>query len=284
MARQLGSAFEATGLGLQGKLGYVEKREFLSSRQPPFAPGRPLAFGSRAPFCCSSSVTFPAPIPFTTVVPCSSIVPVRASPKVSATSFVAPNSSVIGDVELGADSGVWYGAVVRGDIGAVKVGAGANLSDRVQLSGPSSIGSGVTVGSNSVLHSCRIGDSTLIEPNCRILAGATIGANSRLAANALVMPGASIGTGELWAGSPATLQRQLDASEIDALKHGASQTAVLAEAHDFETCKTHEEVFEDELDLADAEERQDDSHWYQPVVPTGRSGLLYDQKKVLKES
>ena len=117
----------------------------------------------------------------------------------------------------------------------------------------------------------------------RILAGATIGANSRIAANALVAPGASIGSGELWAGSPASLQRSLDASEIEALQQLSSESVTLSEAHDFETCKSHEEVFEDELDMLDAEERQDDSHWYQPEIPANRSGKMYDQRKTLEE-
>tara|TARA_B110000208_G_scaffold72878_1_gene93867 strand:- start:362 stop:772 length:411 start_codon:yes stop_codon:yes gene_type:complete len=101
------------------------------------------------------------------VVPDSSIVPVRASPKVSATSFVAPNSNVVGDVTLDDDSAVWYGATVRGDVGAVKVGAGSSIAERAMVSGPSTIGSGVTIGSNSVLQSCTVGDASYIEPGCR---------------------------------------------------------------------------------------------------------------------
>ncbi|MEG2857892.1 MAG: gamma carbonic anhydrase family protein, partial [Clostridia bacterium] len=89
-----------------------------------------------------------------------------AYPRISENVFVAENASIIGDVTLGTQASVWFGAVLRGDVSHIIIGAGSNVQDNVTIhvsAGiPAVIGCGVTVGHNAVLHGCEIGDNTLI--------------------------------------------------------------------------------------------------------------------------
>src|SRR5258705_3979652 len=114
-------------------------------------------------------------------------------PSLHAEGWVAPNASVIGQVTLAARASVWYGATLRAEAEPIEIGFGTNIQDGVTIhvdsEFPVSIGTGVSVGHNAVLHGCVVEDDALIGMGAVILNGATIGAGSLVAAGAVVPPG-----------------------------------------------------------------------------------------------
>ncbi|MEO8444960.1 MAG: gamma carbonic anhydrase family protein [Gammaproteobacteria bacterium] len=141
--------------------------------------------------------------------------------------FIAPNASVIGDVELGDEVSIWFGAVLRGDVERLTVGARCNVQDNSVLhSDPGSplvLGENVTVGHAVILHGCRIGDGSLIGMGASILNDARIGRNCLVGANALVTEGKQFADGMLIVGSPARVIRPLTADEIARLATSADR-------------------------------------------------------------
>ncbi len=141
------------------------------------------------------------------------------SPVIAEGVWLAPGSAVVGDVVLGADTSVWYGAVVRGDSNYVRVGARTNIQDQAVVHttrdiNPTTIGDGVTVGHQATLHACTVRDGALIGIGARVLDGAEVGEEAVLAAGALVPPGAKIPPRVLALGSPARVRRELSAEEL----------------------------------------------------------------------
>ncbi|MDQ6764860.1 MAG: gamma carbonic anhydrase family protein [Verrucomicrobiota bacterium] len=139
--------------------------------------------------------------------------------------FVAPNATVVGDVTLEADSSVWYGAVLRGDINRIVVGSGSNIQDCAVIhladDFPALIGRLVTVGHSAIVHACIIRDEVLVGMGAIVLDGAEIGPRSIIGANALVTAGTRIPAGSLVLGSPAKIARQLTAEEQQRIKKWA---------------------------------------------------------------
>ena len=135
--------------------------------------------------------------------------------------FIAPGAHVVGDVQLGARVGVWFGAVIRGDNEPIIVGEDTNIQDGAILhsdpGSPQIIGDKVTIGHRAIVHGCRIGDGTLIGMGAIILNNAVIGRNCLVGAGALITEGKSFPDGSLIVGSPAKVVRELDASAIEAL-------------------------------------------------------------------
>ncbi|TWV56048.1 gamma carbonic anhydrase family protein [Streptomyces misionensis] len=156
-------------------------------------------------------------------------------PRVDAEAFVAPNASLIGDVTVGAGASVWYGAVVRGDVERISVGAQANVQDNVTLHAdpgfPVRIGERVSVGHNAVVHGATVEDDCLIGMGATVLNGAVIGAGSLVAAQALVPQGMVVPAGSLVAGVPAKVRRELSAEEREGLTLNGTLYAGLAQAH-----------------------------------------------------
>jgi hypothetical protein len=140
------------------------------------------------------------------------------SPRLGLNVFLAPNATVIGDVELGDEASVWFGAVLRGDIGSIAVGARSNVQDLACVhltSGLSStrIGADVTVGHGAILHGCTVGDRALIGMGAIVLDNAEIGAGSVVAAGSLVPPRMIVPPGSLVRGNPARVVREVTESE-----------------------------------------------------------------------
>ena len=148
-------------------------------------------------------------------------------PRVHPTAFIAPSADVIGDVEVGENASIWFGAVLRGDINRIVIGANSNVQDNavVHLADeyPAIIGNFVTIGHSAVVHACVIEDECLIGMGAIILDGAVIGARSIVGAGALVTPGTIIPPGSMVLGSPAKVTRALDEERQSGLKHWAEK-------------------------------------------------------------
>jgi carbonic anhydrase/acetyltransferase-like protein (isoleucine patch superfamily) len=139
--------------------------------------------------------------------------------------FKARNALVTGDVTLGADVGIWFGCVVRGDDAPLTIGARTNVQDLTMIhadtGAPNVIGSEVTVGHRCVLHGVRIGDGSLIGMGAVLLGGSVIGSEALVAAGAVVREGFSVPDGMLAAGVPAKLIRPLTPEERKSFRASA---------------------------------------------------------------
>lgn len=140
--------------------------------------------------------------------------------------WIAPDAHVIGDVTLGEDVGVWFGAVLRGDGVPIKVGAGTNIQEGTMVHAdpgfPATIGAGCTIGHHAIIHGCTIGDGSLIGMGATVLNGARIGRNCLVGANALVTEGKEFPDGSLIVGTPAKAVRQLTQEQIFGLRQSAA--------------------------------------------------------------
>lgn len=164
------------------------------------------------------------------------IVPLGGNtPTIDDTAWVAPNATLVGQVTLGPESSVFYGAVLRGDVDSITLGARSNLQDNVTVhcdSGiPTSIGAGVSVGHAAVLHGCTVEDDCLIGMSATVLNGAVIGAGSLVAAGAVVLEGTIIPPRSLVAGVPAKVRRELTDAEFEKVKDNATHYVGYAKTH-----------------------------------------------------
>ena len=139
--------------------------------------------------------------------------------------WIAPDAHVIGNVTLGDDVGIWFGACLRGDNDSITVGAGSNIQEgamvHVDPGFPVSIGTGCTIGHHAIVHGCTIGDNSLIGMGATVLNGARIGNNCLVGANALVTEGKVFPDNSLIVGAPAKAIRVLDEATIEGLKKSA---------------------------------------------------------------
>ena len=140
-------------------------------------------------------------------------------PQISSEAFIAPNATVLGDVVVSAEASIWYGCVLRGDVGAIRVGTGSNIQDlsllHVSTGGPPcAVGDWCTVGHGVILHSCRLDDQAFVGFGARVLDGARVCSNGVLGAGAVLPPGKVVGERELWIGSPAKFVRKLTDEEV----------------------------------------------------------------------
>ena len=147
--------------------------------------------------------------------------------------FIAPNASVMGNVELLADASVWFGVVIRGDAEKIIVGAGSNIQDASVLHAdpgyPLLIGNNVTVGHKAMLHGCIIGDDSLIGINAVVLNVAKIGKHCLIGANTLVTENTEIPDGSMVLGSPGKIVRQLSEEQRQALTLSAQHYVLNAQ-------------------------------------------------------
>ncbi len=135
-------------------------------------------------------------------------------PAIHPTAFIAPTAAVMGDVTLGEDSSVWYGAVLRGDMAPIVIGAQSNIQDgtivHVDAGVSCSVGRRVGVGHRVVLHGCIVEDDCLIAMGSLLLNGVRIGAGSVVAAGAVVPEGMQVPPGSLVMGVPGRIVRPVD--------------------------------------------------------------------------
>ena len=147
------------------------------------------------------------------------IIPFRGHiPEISKTAFIAPSASIIGDVKIGAGSGVWYNCVLRGDMNEIRIGENSNVQDGTiihvaSLGQGTYIGSRVSIGHLALIHACTIEDDAMIGMQATIMDGAVIEAGALVAAGSLVPPGKRVLKGQMWAGSPAKYMRDVRKSD-----------------------------------------------------------------------
>ena len=158
------------------------------------------------------------------------------SPRVASDAFVAHSAEVIGDGVIGERSSIWYGAVLRGDVEAIRIGSETSIQDNTVIHVDSSgfstvVGDRVTVGHSVVLHGCRIGNDALIGIGSILLNGAEVGDGAMIAAGSLVTPGTKIPPGMLALGSPARVKRPLTEEEMSHNRLGVAHYVQLAREH-----------------------------------------------------
>ncbi len=140
------------------------------------------------------------------------------APRIDPIAFIAPTAAVIGNVEIGADSSIWFHCVLRGDTNLIRIGQRTNIQDGSIIhvnagNWPALIGDDVTVGHAAVIHACTLHNRAFVAIGSTVLDGAVIEEGGVLAAGSLLTPGKRIGRFELWQGSPAKFVRVLDAEE-----------------------------------------------------------------------
>lgn len=147
------------------------------------------------------------------------------SPKIDKDAFVAPSADVIGKVEIGKDSSIWFNVVIRGDVGYAKIGENTSIQDLSMLHMTKDywlkVGDNVTVGHSVTLHGCEIGDNCLIGMGATILDNAKVGKNCIIGAGAVILENANFPDNSLIAGLPAKVKRKVSKEEAEGLKEHA---------------------------------------------------------------
>jgi carbonic anhydrase/acetyltransferase-like protein (isoleucine patch superfamily) len=164
------------------------------------------------------------------------------TPEIDPEAWLDPTCLVIGDVHLGAQSSIWPGAVVRGDIHRIRIGRETNIQDGSVLhnshdgpfmpgGSPLIIGNRVTVGHKAVLHGCEIGDGCLIGMGAIVMDKVVVQPGVLIAAGSLVPPGKKLVSGYLYSGSPVRQTRPLTDREKEFFSYSAAYYVKLAERH-----------------------------------------------------
>ena len=162
-------------------------------------------------------------------------------PRVHESVWIAPGAALIGDVEIGADSSVFYGSVLRGDVECIRIGERTNIQDQVTIHvadgiHPALLGHEITVGHRAVVHGCTVRDGALIGIGAIVLDGAVIGEEALVAAGAVVTPGTTIEPRTLAVGMPARPVRRLTPDEIARQRSRALQYVETARHHARSRC------------------------------------------------
>ncbi|MCF8163248.1 MAG: gamma carbonic anhydrase family protein [Sulfuritalea sp.] len=148
------------------------------------------------------------------------------TPDVDASAYVTDSASVIGNVHLAANTSIWFGAALRGDNELISIGEGSNVQEcavlHTDIGYPLVVGKNVTIGHQTMLHGCTVGDGSLIGIQAIVLDGAVIGKNCLVAAGALVTSGKEFPDNSLIMGSPAKAVRELTQEQINDIQRGVT--------------------------------------------------------------
>ncbi|GAC1651708.1 MAG: gamma carbonic anhydrase family protein [Vulcanimicrobiaceae bacterium] len=148
-------------------------------------------------------------------------------PKVHPSAFVAPSAVLIGDVEVGEESSIWFGTVIRGDNGPIRIGARTSIQDNsvvhVSETGQTIIGDDVTVGHCAVMEDCNVGNFAVIGSNAVLLNGSVIGERALIGAGSVVGERAQIPPSVVAAGSPATVKKPLEGEALHWIEIAAKE-------------------------------------------------------------
>lgn len=154
-------------------------------------------------------------------------------PTIHPDAFIAPGAVVIGDVHIGKETSVWFGCVIRGDVNTIRIGERTNIQDGTVIhvtrkTGPTTIGSGITIGHKVLIHAATIEDGAFIGMGSSLLDFAVVESGGFLAAGAQLTPGKRVPTGQMWAGNPAKYFRELKVEEIQFIPVSAQNYVDLA--------------------------------------------------------
>lgn len=157
-------------------------------------------------------------------------------PQIDPSAFIASGAVIIGDVVIGAEASIWSGCVLRGDVGVIRIGARTNIQDGTIIhvtrgAQGTHIGQGVTVGHCALLHDCTIEAGGFIGMRATMLDGARVEKGGMLAAGALLTNNKTVGSGQVWAGSPAKYWRDITAQERAEFDERADEYASLAKMY-----------------------------------------------------
>ncbi len=146
--------------------------------------------------------------------------------------FIAPTATVIGEVTLGEETGIWYGAVIRGDKDRIEIGAGSNIQDNAVVHTsrgfPARIGKEVSVGHGAILHGCTVHDRVLVGMGAIVMNGAVVGEDTIIAAGAVVTEGTVIPPGSVVMGVPAKVVKQASPEQKAGIRKNAESYIALA--------------------------------------------------------
>ncbi|PHQ70133.1 MAG: gamma carbonic anhydrase family protein [Sneathiella sp.] len=165
------------------------------------------------------------------------IIPFKGiTPNIAESAFIAPSTSIIGDVEIGEGSSIWFNCVLRGDVHAIRVGERSNIQDGTVIhvsngTFSTTIGDDVLVGHNCMIHGCTLENGSFVGLGAIVMDGVVVESGGMVAAGALVTPGKRVRAGELRGGSPAKCLRQLTDEERASLTNGAGHYAKLAQTY-----------------------------------------------------
>jgi carbonic anhydrase/acetyltransferase-like protein (isoleucine patch superfamily) len=156
-------------------------------------------------------------------------------PKVAPSAFIAPTAVLIGDVEVGEEASIWFGTVIRGDNGPIRIHARANVQDNsvvhVSEGFETVIEEGATVGHCAILEDCRIGRGALIGTNATVLNGAHVGEQSLVAAGSVVPANAQIPPRVVVAGAPAVIKKELVGAAVGWVEHAGPEYVELSRSY-----------------------------------------------------
>lgn len=156
-----------------------------------------------------------------------------SNPSIAEDAFIAPNATIIGDVVIGVESGIWFNCLLRGDVNEIRVGERTNIQDGtiVHVSGQGQgtyIGDDITIGHMALIHACTLEDGCFIGMKATVMDGAVVQSGAMVAAGALVPPGKRIPAGQLWAGTPARFLRDLGAADLEIISQTSPHYVKLA--------------------------------------------------------
>jgi len=162
-------------------------------------------------------------------------------PTISDEAFIAPNATIIGDVVIGADSGVWFNCLLRGDVNEIRIGERTNIQDGtvIHVSGQGQgtyIGNDITIGHMALIHACTLEDGCFIGMKATVMDDAIVERGAMVAAGAMVTPGKRIPEGQLWAGTPARYLRDLRQSDLEMIRYTAPHYVKLAQRYREQIC------------------------------------------------
>jgi len=164
------------------------------------------------------------------------------APRVDPAAFVAPGARLIGDIEIGPGSSIWYNVVLRGDMNRIRIGARTNIQDGSVLhvdpprpgheaGFPTLIGDEVLIGHLAMVHGCVLRDRAFVGLGAIVMDGCEIESDAMLAAGALLTQGKRVPAGQLWAGRPAKYVRDLGEADLLSMRAGVAHYAALAKRH-----------------------------------------------------
>ncbi|CAM3858616.1 gamma carbonic anhydrase family protein [Isoptericola cucumis] len=156
-------------------------------------------------------------------------------PEIDPTAWIAPTATIVGQVRIGPRASVFYGAVLRGDMDSIELGAGSNIQDNcvvhTDTGVPTRIGAGVGVGHGAIIHGATVHDGSLVGMGATLLNGAVVGEGAFVAAGALVREGQEVPAGHLAVGVPAKVRGELDEAGAERVRSNAIEYQELAERH-----------------------------------------------------